>query len=433
MDNFKYINGKLFCENVEIDDIIDQYGTPCYIYSTKTITDHYRKFVSAFSTLDPLIAFSVKSCNNISILKTLTRLGSGMDIVSVGELYKSLKADVDPKKIVFAGVGKSAAELKVAIETGLKYINIESHEELSEVCSLAKALSKKANIAIRVNPDVFDSRTHEKTTTGNKTSKFGVSIDEIKKLFIENSDNDTVELNGLHVHIGSPIYSPEPYVKAIVKMKQLIGELSVMGIKIKSLNIGGGFAADYRDNNYLSWDDYAKDIVPALKSLRDMGIEIIMEPGRTISANSAIFACDILYRKIAGDINYIILDGGMSHFVRPALYDAKHFIAPTKFKNDITTNADQSCFRGIETERFNIAGPICESSDIFAKNCLLPASIKRGDKIAFFSAGAYGMVMASNYNAVPRAPEVLIDGDSIKLIRERESYEDLIAKEHLIS
>jgi len=433
MDNFHYKNGRLLCEDIEVDAIIEEHGTPCYIYSKETLTQHYNRFVQAFSELNPKAAFSMKSCNNISLLNVLIKLGAHIDIVSGGELYKAIKAGIDPKKVVFAGVGKSDAELEMAVENGIKYINVESAQELEILSKVAENKSKTASVVIRVNPDVFDDKTHVKTTTGNKTSKFGISYADVKGLFEAYIENPNVNIVGLHVHLGSPIYSPKPYVQAVAKIKELINSIhEKFPSCIRSLNIGGGFPADYRGGDHLSWEEYAEKIVPTLRELIQQGIEIVMEPGRTISANSGVFACDVLYRKTAGDRQYLILNGGMSHFIRPAMYDSEHFIAPTLLKNNITSPANDQCLKNLELTDFSIAGPICESSDVLAESKPLPADTGRGNRLVFFSAGAYGMVMASNYNAVPRAPEIMVDGSNSHLIRERETFDDLCNKEILI-
>ena len=425
MDNFKYINGKLFCEEVDLERI-SGIQTPFYLYSWNTFRDHFLRFQESFKELNPLICFAVKTCNNLTILKGLAGLGAGMDIVSGGELFLSRKAGVSAGKIVYAGVGKTVEEIEFSIDNGIGFFNIESEPEFVRIEKIAAQKNRVTNALLRVNPDEYDEKTHAKTTTGKKGGKFGVDLEQISDFFEAHGKSDFLKLAGLHIHLGSPIYSSEPYTKAIAKLTDLIGKLKSKGFPIKYLDIGGGFAADYEDGASPSWDDYAKDISSSLKPLADSGIQIIIEPGRTISANAGILVTSIQYIKKAGlDRNILITDTGMHHLIRPALYNAKHFIWPLKSgaSFSVTERKIDMNFDGLE--EYDVVGPICESSDYLAKNRKLPP-VQPSDRLAIFTAGAYGMVMSSQYNSQPRPAEYMIDRDKIILIRERETYDDLL-------
>ena len=427
MDFFQTKDNQLFCEDVPVQDIVDKVGSPCYIYSASTLKEHFRKLRSAFSALNPLICFSIKTCNNIHLISELVKEGSGMDTVSGGEIFLALKANTPPAKIVFAGIGKSDHEIEFALEQGIGIFNIESEAEFENVSRIAARMNKTVNAALRVTPDVVDEKTHSKTKTGYRGSKFGVDIDRAKSFFATYGNDPNVKLTGIHIHIGSPIYSPKPYEIAINKITALIDELEEQGHSIKIIDIGGGYSADYETGKSASYNDFAEVIVPLLKPYADRGVQVIMEPGRTISGNAGILATTVNYLKKGGDKTFVIVDTGMHHLIRPALYDAQHFMWPIK-----TTYVpkDASGKRVIEREeqdleRYDVVGPICESSDYLAKDRALPA-LQRGDVLAIFTSGAYGMVMSSNYNALPRPAEVMVEGDQVYLIRERETYEDLL-------
>ena len=425
MDYFKYRNGKLFCEEVDLEQM-SGIETPFYLYSWNTFKDHFLRFKECFKELNPMVCYAVKTCNNPVILNGLAQLGAGMDIVSGGELFLCNCADVPAHKIVYAGVAKTVQEIEFSIDKGIGFFNVESEPEFIRIKEIATRKNKVMNALLRVNPDEYDVKTHVKTTTGKKGGKFGVDMDQVSEFFETHGKNDYLKLVGLHIHIGSPIYSAEPYAKAIAKMKDLIGKLQSKGFPIHYLNIGGGYAADYEDNASPSWDEYAKDIVPPLKPLVEAGIKIIMEPGRTIAANAGILVCSVQYVKKAGHgKNIILVDTGMNHLIRPVMYHANHFIwsvnpgksfSVTKRKFDLD-------FDGLV--EYDIAGPICESGDFLAKERKLPP-VESSDRLAIFTAGAYGMVMSSQYNSQPRPAEYLIDKDKITMIRKRETYEELI-------
>ena len=427
MDLFYTKNDQLYCEEVKVADIITKTDTPCYIYSLNTFKTHYRKFKAAFAPLDPLICFSIKSCNNVHILSELVNEGSGMDTVSGGEIFLALKANTPPTKIVYAGIGKTDKEIDFALSAGIGIFNVESEEEFENLSRLAGAKKVKVQAALRVTPDVVDDKTHQKTKTGYKGSKFGVDIDRVKTFFNTYGKDANVVLNGIHIHIGSPIYSPAPYELAIKKIIHLIADLERQGHAIKIIDIGGGYSADYETGKSASYEDFAAVIVPLLKPFVEKGVQIILEPGRTIAANAGILVTRVNYLKTGGDKTFVIVDTGMNHLIRPALYEAQHFIWPIhssyKFKSGEDIRRFERHDEGLVT--YDIVGPICESSDYLAKDRSLPP-VKRGDLLAIFTAGAYGIVMANNYNAVPRPPEVLVDGNEFFLIRERESYDDLL-------
>jgi len=425
MDHFQYRDGILYCEELPLDDIAGQVGTPVYVYSKATFSQHYRDIAAAFAELDPIICYSIKSCGNIHLVRLLAEQGSGMDIVSGGELMRALKAGADPGKIVYAGVGKTDAEIEAAINAGIGWFNIESEAEFENIAAIAQRLGKTTHGALRVNPDVADPKTHAKTTTGKKETKFGVDIERAKRFFQTYGHNGHCKLTAIHLHIGSPIYSPEPYVRAIDKALPLIDQLKAEGHAIDTLDIGGGYAADYETGVSPAWSEYAKQIVPRLKGT---GLKIILEPGRTIAGNAGVLLTQVQYIKTGGSKKFVICDTGMHHLLRPALYDAFHFIWPTRVSPEMVPAQREAepDVPGLEVSE--IVGPICETGDTLAKARAIPP-VQRGENLCIFTAGAYGMVMASNYNAFPRPAEVLVDGDQFTVIRRRETDDDLLRPE----
>ncbi|QDU35011.1 Diaminopimelate decarboxylase [Poriferisphaera corsica] len=425
MDSFNYKNGSLFCESVNVDKLVDQVGSPAYIYSAETFRNHYTALRDAFAEVDPIICYSIKSCGNLHIIKLLDSLGCGMDTVSGGEVFRAKQAGADMSKIVYAGVGKTDAEITLGINEGIGWFNIESEEEFENIARIAETLGKQAHGALRVNPDIYDPKTHVKTNTGKKETKFGVDIERAKQFFRSYGKNQHCRLDAIHLHIGSPIYSPDPYVMAIEKALVLIDELRAEGFEVNTLDIGGGYAADYETGKSPSYKTYADAIVPLIKG---KDLKIIIEPGRTISGNSGILVGDVQYIKQGGNKKFAILNTGMHHLLRPAMYEAFHFVWPTAVAPEhmVTARTDNMDLPNLE--KFDVVGPICESSDTIAKERMIPA-VKRGDRIAIFTAGAYGMVMASNYNAMPRPVEVLVDGTDATIIRKRETYNDVVALE----
>lgn len=435
MDRFDFRDGELYCEDVPVARIAEAVGTPTFIYSAATFRDHYRKLAEAFAEVKPIICYSIKSCGNLSVIRLLAEMGAGMDVVSGGELFRAVRAGFrkggkfDTAKIVFAGVGKTDTEIIDAIEAGIGWFNIESEAELANLIRIAEDRARQGKsddvqAALRVNPDV-DPKTHRHTTTGKRETKFGVDLERARAVFAEFGGNKFVRLNGIHLHIGSPVMNIDAYTDAVTKAIVLITDLRKDGFAVDTLDVGGGFRADYEGPGSPTYADYAAKIVPLLKG---QGLRIILEPGRTISANAGILLARTTFVKQSGDKQFVIIDGSMTELIRPALYDAYHFVWPARPGLGFVPD---SRWRGINfpgTKIVDVVGPVCESGDFLAKERPLPP-IKRGDLMAIFSAGAYGFVMASHYNARPNAAEVLVDGGEFRVVRKRETYEDLVAAE----
>ncbi len=428
MDDFVYQDGQLHCEQVNLDDLVARVGTPVYVYSQRTFQQHYDRMAEAFAPIDPLICFSIKSCGNIQICKMLADRGAGMDVVSGGELYRAQKSSVAMNKVVYAGVGKTDVEIRDALAAKIGYFNIESEAEFENIATIAKQMGTTAQAALRVNPDVADPKTHAKTTTGAKETKFGVDLERAIRFFETYGHNQHLQLTAIHLHIGSPIYSAEPYVRAIKKAMILIEDLRQKGFHVTALDIGGGYAADYETGRSPSAAGYAKDIVPLLKGFHRDGGKIILEPGRSIAGNAGVLLTRVLYLKFGGKKKFVIVDAGMSNLIRVAMYDSFHFIWPTNVvPAHVPTNRSQHmAMDGLEP--CDVVGPICETGDLLAKQRPLPP-VARDDLLCIFTAGAYGMVMASNYNAMPRPAEVMISGHHATIVRRRETYEDLVSTE----
>jgi len=424
MDYFNYKNGKLFAENIDVERVANEVGTPVYIYSKATFKDHLQKVQAAYRELDTTVCYSVKACGNINILKFMAEIGSGFDIVSGGELYRVLQAGGDPSKIVYAGVGKTDTEVIQALKADIGYFNIESEAELENLIRLARQEGKQPKAALRVNPDV-DPKTHRYTTTGKKETKFGVDIERAQKIFSDYGKKKLVNLCAIHIHLGSAGKTVEPYVEAIEKVLALIEQLRSDGFTIEAVDIGGGYGADYITGEAPTAADYAAAIVPLLKG---KNLKVILEPGASIAANAAILVTRVLYLKTSGEKKFVIVDAAMNDLIRPPLYGAFHFIWPAKVSERFVPRQRDKDLQLKGTEVVDVVGPICESADFFAQDRALPP-VKRGDLISIFTAGAYGFSMSSNYNARGRAAEVLVDGSSFSVIRKRESYEDLIALE----
>jgi diaminopimelate decarboxylase len=424
MDYFNYKNGKLFAENVDVEGIAAEVGTPVYIYSKATFEDHLQKIQEAYGELDTTVCYSVKACGNINILQILAQAGSGFDIVSGGELYRVLQAEGSRSKIVYAGVGKTDTEIIEALNAGISYFNVESEAELENLIRLARQENKKAKAALRVNPDV-DPKTHTYTATGKKETKFGVDIERAQKVFADYGRGEVVKLCAIHIHLGSAGKTIEPYVEAIEKVLSLIEQLRSDGFTIEAVNMGGGYGADYVTGAAPTAADYAAAIVPLFKG---KGLKLILEPGASIAANAAILVTQVLYLKSSSDKKFVIVDAGMNDLIRPPLYDAFHFIWPVRAGKRFMPDRRDRDLQLAGTEVVDVVGPICESADFFAKNRALPP-VKRGDLLSIFTVGAYGFSMASNYNARCRVAEVLVDGDKFKVVRKRETYEDLTSLE----
>lgn len=411
MHRFQYRNNHLYVEEVEVSQIVHKYGTPLYIYSGNAILDQFQKIQQAFSDLNPLICYSAKANSNLSILRLLIKAGAGVDVVSGGELFKALKAGCRPQKIVYAGVGKTPQEIEFALRRKILFINVESYQELEVINKLAGKLRLKQKVCLRFNPDI-DVYTHKYITTGKKETKFGLDEDTIKKIISHRKKFKNVEIKGIHIHIGSQILELTPFINAISKAIKLIDNSD---IEMEYLNIGGGLGIRYKDEPDFNIYEYASRIKELIGR---RNIRLIIEPGRFIVGNAGILVTQVLYHKPGINKNFLVVDAGMHLLLRPALYSVYHEIMPLK-----KSLKRKYC-------EFDIVGPICESSDFLGKKRKLP-ELKPGEYLAVFSAGAYGMCMASNYNAHPRCREILVMGNRVYEIRKPETYQDLISKEKL--
>ena len=427
MDFFNYKNGELCCEGVPAERIAREVGTPAYVYSKATLLHHYRQVAEAFAPLNPTICYSIKSLGNVHVCRVLAEAGCGFDVTSGGELFRALKAGGDPKKMIYAGVGKTDEEIAEAINVGIAAFNLESEEEIENVDRVAASIGKKAVGAIRVNPDV-DPKTHAKTTTGKKETKFGVDIERAERVFEQYRNMAHLRVAGVHIHIGSPVYTIEPYIDAVTKVTALIDRLTGRGHKVEWFDVGGGFGVNYeRPDQALPVTEHARALVPLLKG---KPYRIAFEPGRYIAGNAGILLTRVLYRKTGGEKKFVIVDAGMNDLIRPTLYESYHHIWPVRPDPANVPALRSRSFEPRGGEVVDVVGPICESGDYLAKARPLPPT-KRGDLLAVFTAGAYGFAMSSNYNNRPRAPEVLVDGDTYRVVRRRETYEDLLALENL--
>ena len=407
MNNFEYISGNLFCENVDLLAVANEYGTPAYVYSKDAIIKNAKSYVNSFTNSTSLACFAVKSLSNLSILKIIKDSGCGFDIVSGGELQRVLSVGVDPQKIIFSGVGKSEEEIKEAIENKILSFNVESVSELYKIENIAKELDAIPSISIRINPDI-DSGGHDYITTGRKGDKFGISsTEDILSLSKHASSSSNLKLVGLACHIGSQIMSLDGYEKSANKVFELADKLLELGISLEFLDMGGGLGVSYENENPPS----PKELISLLENkFLERNERLILEPGRSISANTGVLLTKVEFIKE----NFLIVDAAMNDLLRPALYKAVHTISNLK--------GDQK-----NLKRWNVVGPVCESSDFLGKNVELEAV--EGDILAIRNVGAYGFVMASNYNSRLRPCEILIDGDKTKIVRKRESMDDLLALE----
>lgn len=421
MDHFHYKNRELYCEEIPAEKLAKEYGTPLWIYSKKTLLHHLRQIQTAFAEVDPVICYSVKANSNLGILKVMQEAGSSFDVVSGGELYRVKKAGADTSKVVFAGVGKTDDEIRLALENHVLMFNVESEAELDAIARVAGALEVTAPVALRLNPDI-DAKTHAKTTTGKKGNKFGMDIVRAAELADKVLADKRLTLRGIHMHLGSPILTTEPYAAAVTKGVEVVEELRRKGHDTRWINLGGGFGIHYRKQEALPASAYAAVIVPGIKQA---GCRLALEPGRFIVGNAGILVSQVIFTKREGGKLFIIQDAAMNDLVRPAMYDAFHRIWPVKPSIEAPQDYEVA-IPGCEPA--DVVGPICESGDYLAKGRWLPP-MARGDLVCTFSAGAYGMAMSSNYNSRPRAAEVLVDGDTHKLVRRRETYDELIAQE----
>lgn len=413
MELFHYKSGKLYCEEIPVADLAAKYGTPLYIYSQAAILGQLKALQDAFSELKPLVCYSVKANSNLSILKVMADNASGFDVVSGGELFRVQTAGGDPGKTVFAGVGKTDEEIAAGINAGVLMFNVESEAELDAIARVAKSIGKVAPIALRVNPDV-DPKTHRYISTGKKESKFGMDIDRSLRLAEQIVGLSSVSMIGMHMHIGSQITTTDPYAGAATKAVDIIAQLRGMGHPIEWFNMGGGFGIAYRGNEAKQVAEFAKVVVPIIKSAN---VRLAMEPGRVIAGNSGLLVSKVLYTKQSGDKRFVIQDAAMNDLIRPAFYDAYHEIVPVRRRAGATVKSD-------------VVGGICESGDYFAKDRPLPP-VGEGELLALLSAGAYGSVMGSNYNSRPLAAEVLVRGRQAALVRQRQAVTDIWRDERL--
>jgi len=410
-DYFHYQQAWLFAENAPLADIAQRFGTPCYVYSRAALADGYRRFEEALAGRDHLICYAVKANSNLAILNLFAKLGAGFDIVSGGELQRVLAAGGDAGKVVFSGVGKTAAEMRLALEAGIMCFNVESEAELVRMNEVAGAMGKVASISLRVNPDV-DAKTHPYIATGLRQSKFGVAYAEALALYLKAAAMPHLRITGMDCHIGSQLTEADPFIAAAQKVLALADTLVREGIILEHFDLGGGLGIRYRDETPPSIADYAAALLGALQGRRE---KLIVEPGRALVGNAGVLLTRVEYLKPGAEKHFAIVDAAMNDLMRPALYDAYHAVQEVER-------------RSIPAQRYEVVGPVCETGDFLGHDREL--AITQGDVLAVMSAGAYGMSMSSNYNSRPRAAEVLVDGASIRVIRERETVQQLFAGEY---
>jgi diaminopimelate decarboxylase len=427
MDHFHYRDRRLYCEEVPVRALAETYGTPLYVYSKSTLLHHLNQLKRAFAAVQPLICYSVKTNGNINLCRLMAENGAGFDVTSGGELYRALQAGGRGEKIVFAGVGKTDDELRYGLESNVLMFNVESEAELQALAAVARNLGRTANVALRVNPDL-PPKTHVKTDTSVKGTKFGLDIGTVLEFAQGIVGHPHICLVGLHMHLGSPIITTQPYQQGIEKGLVLIEQMRQQGHKIEYLNMGGGFGIHYRKQEAPPADAFAEVIVPEVKRA---GCRLVLEPGRFIVGNAGILVSRVIYTKNSGGKHFIIQDAAMNDLIRPTLYDSFHRIWPVEPAAGFPAPPEDYEADIPGTGKNDVVGPVCESGDFLARDRRLPP-VQRGDLLATFSAGAYGMAMSSNYNSRPRAAEVLVDGATHRLIRRRETYADLIRPEREI-
>src|SRR5579863_1256049 len=416
MNFFSYKDGVLCAEDVPLDHLAEKVGTPFYCYSSATLERHYKVFISALPK-DSLVAFSVKANGNLGVLKTLAKLGAGADVVSAGELKKARAAGITADKIVFSGVGKTIEEMRLALVESIWQFNVESEPELEALNAIALSLSKRAPVTLRINPDI-DAKTHAKITTGTSETKFGIPFAHAREAYALAATLKGIEIVGVDVHIGSQITDLEPFEAAFRRVGELVATLRADGHAITRLDLGGGLGVPYIEDNSPPPDPTAYGAM-VTRVTKDFGCTLSFEPGRLIAANAGVLVSRVIYVKRGDAKTFLIIDAGMNDLIRPAMYDAFHEIVPVR-----------EPAVGSARLRYDVVGPVCETSDLFAADRPLP-ELKSGDLVAILTAGAYGAVMASDYNARPRVAEVLVHGGQWGIVRPRETYADLIAKDHI--
>ena len=431
MHSFHYRDGRLFCEEVDVATAAEKFGTPLYLYSAGTILDHYQRLDDALNGLDHLICYAVKANSNRAILRLLREAGAGFDIVSGGELFRALKAGADPMKCTFAGVGKSREEIEYALEQGVYSFNVESEAELEYINEIASAKNQRAPIALRVNPDV-EVQTHQYISTGKSENKFGIALERVAKVYERARTMPAIAIRGVQMHIGSQITEASPFVAAIEKIAPLVAELKGK-YAIEFFSVGGGLGIAYESSIASGSGDWwtsqrshpltIRDYVDAILSpLTRLGLRILLEPGRLLVGNAGILLTRVRYLKQTAQKRFAIIDAGMNDLIRPALYGSYHEIV--KAEETIKNRSKNTN----KTEKIDIVGPVCESGDFFAQDREMPP-LQAGDLLAVMSVGAYGFVMASNYNSRPLPAEALVQGSKVALIRKQQSFEDLVRDE----
>jgi len=414
MDHFNYKNGVLFAEDVDLRAIANAVSTPCYVYSRATLERHWHAFDSVFADYPHLLCYSVKSNSSLAVLNLMARLDSGFDIVSIGELHRVIRAGGDAAKTVFSGVGKTAEEMREALEIGIYCFNVESEAELDLLSRVAAAAGKTARVSLRVNPDV-DAKTHPYISTGLKSNKFGIAATNVEAVYARAMSLPGIEVSGVDCHIGSQLCELSPFVDALDRVMALVDVLKRNGINISHIDVGGGLGVRYKDETPPQPAQYAEAV---LSRLKDSGLRIIIEPGRAITANAGILLTKLLYIKEGEEKHFAIVDAAMNDLIRPTLYQAWQEIIAVEPRRDG------------EPQLMDVVGPICESGDFLGKDRLL--NVKADDLLAIRSAGAYGFSMSSNYNTRPRAAEVMVDGSNYHVIRRRETIEELFSLESLL-
>ena len=410
MHYFEYHAGQLHCEQVPLQRIADEVGTPAYVYSERTLHRHVRVFDEAFQSVPHLICYAVKANSNINILRRFAEWGTGFDIVSGGELFRVLRAGGSPEKVIFSGVGKTLQEIRYALDSGILFFNIESSAEMDLIHGVARQANKRVRVSIRTNPDI-DARTHPYISTGTQKNKFGVSLPEARELYRNLRQLSNVDVVGVSCHIGSQITEMGPFEEALASIRRFVLELQAEGVALKYLDFGGGLGIPYDAEEPPSPAIYAASVACAT---RDLGIQLVLEPGRVIAGNAGILLTRVLLKKNQSAKKFLVVDAAMNDLIRPALYGSHHQLWPVREENN--------------KEKVDVVGPVCESADFIARDRDV-AVLHAGELLAVMSAGAYGFSLSSNYNSRPRVAEVLVNGDSYQVIRRRESYEDLIRLE----
>ncbi|MHB8369144.1 MAG: diaminopimelate decarboxylase [Leptospirales bacterium] len=413
MSSFQYQDGRLYVENLPVEEIVEKEGSPLYIYSKKALVERIRSYRDAFASQPTLVAYAMKANGNLAILSLLAKEGAGIDVVSGGELFRARKAGIPGEKIVFAGVGKSREEIAYALREKILMFNIESQDELDHISQVAVEMGTQAPVALRVNPDV-DPKTHPYISTGMKKSKFGIPVERAVAEYQRASKLPGIKIVGIHQHIGSQLTEISPFRDAFDRLLAFHSELAGAGVRVTHLDLGGGLGIRYQSEEPPTPADLAALVLPRVK---DLGVTLVLEPGRSIVGNAGILVTRVLYRKTTAVKSFVIGDAGMNDLLRPSLYGAHHDLLPVREKKGETIKGD-------------LVGPICETGDFLATDREMPDFVS-GDLIAVMSAGAYGFSMASNYNARPRPAEVLVDGGSYRVVRDRESFEDLVRGERV--